>query len=352
MADEPSWNTPLPQVARRTALILAVILAFAAATAILWLASTAVLAILVGILFAVLLDAGARGLGQLVDCDRRYRLAVVFFLTAFAIGAAIWWGGTTIIQQANQFAGAMQDLLQQLGKLLAENGLRTSGQGSIDVSSLLPSPGVIFGGATKVASSMFEAVTIVAAILFLGAFFAWEPAVYKAAFLSILPADRRQRVDQVLDQAAHAMRDWMLGQSVSMVAIFLFSLGALLLIKMPYPILLAVQAGLLTFIPTVGPFIAGVIIILAGLSQSFTMALYGVGTYAAIQFLESHLITPMVQERTVRLPPGFTLGIQLISGLLFGFLGVAFSVPLAAAGKVLIEELYVKDRLGGPWPLN
>src|SRR5690242_11117185 len=126
MADQPARNTPLSyQIARRTALILAVVLAFAAAVAIVWLASTAVFAILVGILFAVLFDAGARGLGHLVGWDRRYRLALVLFLAAFVIGAAIWWGGTTVIQQASQFAGAMQDLLRQLAKLLAENGLAT-----------------------------------------------------------------------------------------------------------------------------------------------------------------------------------------------------------------------------------
>jgi hypothetical protein len=240
----------------------------------------------------------------------------------------------------------MQDLFRQLGKLLAENGLGTPGQESVDVSSLLPSPGAIFGGATKVASSLFEAVTIAAAVLFLGTFFAWEPEVYKAALLSILPADRRQRVDQVLDQAAHAMREWMLGQSVSMAVIFLFSLAALLLVQMPYPILLAVQAGLLGFIPTIGPFIAGVVIILAGLSQSHHRPLRpgnlcgvpisrialghpdGAGTHdpAAARFYPrntAHCGSPVWAPRG------------------------GISVPLAAAGKVLIEEFYVKDRLGG-----
>jgi predicted PurR-regulated permease PerM len=57
----------------------------------------------------------------------------------------------------------------------------------------------------------------------------------------------------------------------------------------------------------------------------------------------------MVQERTVRLPPAFTLGLQLISGFLFGLLGLAFALAIAAAGKVIIEELYVKDGLGGSW---
>jgi predicted PurR-regulated permease PerM len=145
------------------------------------------------------------------------------------------------------------------------------------------------------------------------------------------------------------MREWLIGQSVSMTVIFLFSLSALMLIGMPYPFLLAVQAGVLTFIPTLGPFLAGIVIILAGLSQSLTMALYGLATYLMIQFLETHLVTPLVQERTIRLPPAITLGLQVIAGFLLGLLGVAFIVPLSAAGKVLIEELYVKDYLGGPW---
>jgi predicted PurR-regulated permease PerM len=82
------------------------------------------------------------------------------------------------------------------------------------------------------------------------------------------------------------------------------------------------------------------------------MALYGLGAYIMLQFLETHLITPMVQKRTVRIPPAIGLGIQLIAGVLFGVLGLAFAMPIAAAAKVLIEELYVKDQLGGPWQMN
>ena len=134
-----------------------------------------------------------------------------------------------------------------------------------------------------------------------------------------------------------------------MAIIFMVGLAALAAVGMPYPILLALQAGLLTFIPTVGPFVAGVVIILAGFSVSPTMALYELGTYALIQLLESNLITPMVQRRTVRIPPAIGLAIQFISWLLFGLMGVAFALPFAAARKVLIEELYVKDRLGGSW---
>jgi predicted PurR-regulated permease PerM len=183
----------------------------------------------------------------------------------------------------------------------------------------------------------------------LGAFFAWEPRVYKAIVLSLLPQNRRKRVNEVLDLAGHALREWLIGQGISMAAIFLFCLCALTLVGMPYSILLAVQAGLLTFIPTLGPFVAGVIIILAGLSQSFSMALYGLITYVLVQFIETHLVTPLAQEQTVRFPPASTLSLQVLAVFLFGLMGIVFAVPISAAGRVFVEELYVRDQLGGPW---
>lgn len=71
-----------------------------------------------------------------------------------------------------------------------------------------------------------------------------------------------------------------------------------------------------------------------------------------IQFLETHLITPLVQQRTVRLPPAATLGAQLLASFILGLMGVAFIVPLCAAWKVFIRELYIEDRFGGASPVE
>ena len=261
---------------------------------------------------------------------------------------ASWWGGTILIDQVNNFLSAMKTLVREANAFLRSGpfGLPPSGA---SITDFLPSSGTVFGGARTLASITFSAVTLSVAIVFLAAFFAWEPEVYKAVVLSLLPRDKRERVSEVLDMAGRAMHEWLIGQSVSMLVVFLFSLVALVLVGMPYPVLLAVQAGLLTFIPTLGPSVAGVVIILAGLSQSPVMAVYGLVTYLIIQFLESNLVTPLVQERTIRMPPATTVALQLVAALLFGLIGLAFVVPLSAAGKVLVEELYVNDRLGGGW---
>ena len=346
--DQSVRHTPTSQIAATTALIAVIVIAFALVVAVIWLAATAIITILAGVLLAVLLDGAARGLGYVVPWRRRIRLVVVLVLAIVVIGGALFFGGAVLASQVHNFIASMKDLLAEADRFIENGGTGIFPAGT-NLSSLLPDGSVLLGGATTIATSVLGVVVLVATILFLGAFFAWEPAVYKAALLTILPKTRRERVNEVLDLAAHSMREWLIGQSISMTVIFVASLVALILVGMPYPMLLAVQAGLLGFIPTLGPFVAGVIIILAGLSQSFALALYGVATYMLIQFLESHLVTPLVQERTISLPPAFTLGLQVISGMLFGVLGIIFAVPIAAAAKTLIQELYVEDCLGGSW---
>ena len=295
--------------------------------------------------FAVLFDAGARALGYLVSWPRKIRLVIVFVFSATAITAAIWLSGAVLLSQAYELFGTLQGALARLpGEWRDENGLPIA-----DFMQWLPSSDSMLGGATRVATSSFGAVATAALILFLSAFFAWDPGIYKRGILSLIPQDKRRRLDHVLDLAAQAMRNWMIAQSISMTIIFALSYGLLIAIGMPYPGLLALQAGLLAFIPTLGPFVAGVIIVLTGLSVNMTMALYGLGVYFALQMIESNLLTPLVQERLIRMPPGLTLCVLLVAAALFGLLGAAFAVPLAAAAKVLIVELYVKDRLGGPW---
>jgi len=343
MADQPK-QMRTGDIARYATVVVSIALAFFVVAAVLWIASTAVIAFAVGIVLAVVLDTGARGLHRFLPIGHSARLAIVILIAALLLAAAIWWGGALLSGQFNDLLFALRKLGNEAQGFVKNSPLFPTGA---TLRTVLPAPGTIVGGATTVLPLAFTWLSIAAAILFIGPFLAWEPQVYKRALLNLVPPRNRARVDEVLDEAGASMRSWLLGQSISMVVIFLFSLCALTVIAMPYAVVLAVQAGLLTFIPTLGPFIAGVVIMLAGLSVSPTMALYGLLTYVIIQFLESNLVTPVVQERTVHMPPALTLVLQLIAGFLFGLLGLAFVVPIAAAAKTIILELYVNDYLGG-----
>src|SRR5579872_7139267 len=175
-------GTPLPHkghLAAAAVTIAAAVIPLALAVAILWLASTAVITLAAGLLLAVLLDAGARGLRHVVDWPRHACLVIVFLFAVALVAAAGWWGGTIVADQAQNFVSAMQQLLRQAKDFVQNGGLGLFGKGT-DLSRLLPDGSTVFGGATTALSIGVRVVVLVLAIVFLGAFMAWEPEVYKA----------------------------------------------------------------------------------------------------------------------------------------------------------------------------
>jgi predicted PurR-regulated permease PerM len=88
--------------------------------------------------------------------------------------------------------------------------------------------------------------------------------------------------------------------------------------------------------------------VLLALMHSPTQALYVILLYLAIQTVESYVLTPLVQRRTVSLPPALTISAQVALGVLLGGLGLVLATPLTVALLVLIQRLYIEDTLGDP----
>ena len=67
--------------------------------------------------------------------------------------------------------------------------------------------------------------------------------------------------------------------------------------------------------------------------------------YLAIQTVESYAVTPLIQRRTVSMPPALTITAQVVLGVLVGPIGVAVATPLTAAAMTMVRMLYVEDLL-------
>ena len=74
--------------------------------------------------------------------------------------------------------------------------------------------------------------------------------------------------------------------------------------------------------------------------ESFHMALWALGLYVCVQFLESYLLTPLIQARAVSMPPAAVILNQLVFGAVFGLVGLALATPLAAAATVPLREVF------------
>ena len=85
--------------------------------------------------------------------------------------------------------------------------------------------------------------------------------------------------------------------------------------------------------------------LLLGLVHSPTMVLYVAILYVVVQLVEGYLLTPLIQQETVALPPALTIASLVLFGALFGPLGLMLGTPLAAVGLVLVRMAYVEDVL-------
>jgi len=110
---------------------------------------------------------------------------------------------------------------------------------------------------------------------------------------------------------------------------------------------LGILLGVLDFVPFVGPLLAAIPGVLIAFAQSPQLALYAIAVYATVQFVEGHLVVPIVQKRAVALPPALTLVSIVAFGIVFGPAGLFFAVPLSVVSMVLVQRLYV-DRLERP----
>jgi predicted PurR-regulated permease PerM len=109
---------------------------------------------------------------------------------------------------------------------------------------------------------------------------------------------------------------------------------------------LGLLAGLLEFIPTVGPIVSALPAIAMAFLDSPEKALSVGIAYVGIQFFENHLLIPLLMKGGINLPPALTVFSQALMAMIFGFLGLMCAVPLLAATVVAVKMLYVEDVVG------
>jgi len=374
------WHSK--DVARAAALVMGLYLLLQ----LLWFANQLILVAFLGVLFGLAVEAG-------VDRLERYRIrrgigaaliVVIFFALLFGVGA---WITPTIREQSVELRAKIPEAVDRIEQWFNRRqsgvfgfmfgGRRDTATVARDTTKLPPvdtgavkrdttraggptapsatetlrsSLGRQVGGASRF---LFPFVTHTIAvfgglmlIIFMSIYIATDPELYHRGLMHLFPHEMRERAGEVFTAMAVVLRRWLVTQLIAMLVIGSVTTVALLILKVKAAFALGLIAGLLEFIPTIGPILSAIPAIAMGFLDSPEKALTVVLLYVGIQFMENHLLIPLLMKGGVDVPPVLTILGQALFTLLFGFLGLMVAVPLLAATMVGVKMLYVERVVG------
>ena len=337
------------------------IVGFAALLLFTWYYSATLFLIFAGMLLGVALNALTTMLARAVRLPHALRLTIVCLVLAALLSGVVFLGGTTIAQQATALSDTIKGQLVAVKAFLERNGIDTSyfelGNPSTTPAASstpatpapapthnLPSAGAIASSGGAIVSQTFKLLlgTVSAVgnffiVLFLGLTFAAQPSVYHNGLLFMIPARHRARATVIVDRISETLERWLIAQIITMFVVFVVTWIGLSIIGVQGSFILGIQAGLLTFIPTVGALIGGLIVVLASLASGWVAAFSAFLLFLGIHALESYILTPMLQRQALEIPPATLFAFQILLGVVFGIWGLALALPLMAIVKVMID---------------
>jgi predicted PurR-regulated permease PerM len=191
-------------------------------------------------------------------------------------------------------------------------------------------------GAGKVVVGLLGSFLIVVVLTIY--FLADMPRVTKT-FYRLVPKSRRARAGLLIDEIFARVGGFVLGNVITSAIAGLGTFVWLEIFGVPYPLLLSVFVGFMDLIPIVGSTVAGIVVSLVALTVSIPIAIATAVFYVVYRNLEDYLITPKVMNRTVKVTGLVTVIAVVIGGALLGIIGALVAIPVAAAIKLVLDEV-------------
>lgn len=372
------------------------VLGFFVALLLLWQIRTLVLTVFLGVLFALAVSAGADRLERW-RVPRGIAAPLIVFTFVGLVAAFGGWIGPTVRQQTMELRTKLPEAVGKLEQWVesrgggiiatitgladdttsapagagtgADSGARAGADTVADVlpdsasgavikqAPTKPAPTTLrdrllaqIGGAGRqflhVLGSTLAVLAGILLVIFLSIYLAIDPSVYRRGLLHLVPRRLRGQTEEILSAIVVTLRKWLVTQLIAMIVIGVVTTVVLMALKVRAAVPLGILAGLLEFVPNLGPVLSSLPAIAMGFVDSPQKALAVAIAYVGIQFIENHLLIPILMKQGLNLPPALTIVMQSLMALIFGVLGLLVAVPLLAA--IVIATQILTNHEGAP----
>ena len=241
---------------------------------------------------------------------------------------------SALVNQLPHYAKELQNHNSELGKLNAKYHVESR------LSTLISSHGSsLVGGVLSVGEVVVSAVSSFLLVFVLTVYFLGGLPRIKLFAYRLVPATRRPRTILLTDEIFSRVGGYVLGNVLTSLIIGVGTAVWMLALGIPYPFLLAMFVALVDLIPVIGSYIGGAAVVLTALTVSLPVAIATLAFMVLYKLAEDYFIVPRVMGRTVQVPATVTLVAVLIGGTLLGIIGALVAIPVAAAGRLLLQEI-------------
>lgn len=313
-----------------------------------WYSADLLMLVFASVLIAILLRTLTDFVQQRTGLSHGLSLTIVSLGLVGLIAVTVWLVMDPIAAQIGQLRTLLPQAIQNVNAYI---GRYPWAQNAVDN---LPNPadwvatrgGTIISQFAGLASTTLGGIVNTLIVFIIGVYLASQPDLYSRGLNHLVPAGYRARLGEILNTSHDALQRWLMGRFGLMFLNGALTALGLRLLGVPLAFTLGLLAGILNFVPNFGPWIAAVPAVLIAFLQGPQQALYVGILYVVMQSLDGYILTPLVDRRSVELPPVLTIVAQVLLGLAFGFIGVLLASPLTAVAMILVKMLYVEDLLG------
>lgn|SRR3989442_1966813 len=310
-----------------------------------------VITLIFAILFAYLLEPLVGMTEKWVRGSRRRAIAATYAVLAIALGILVATVGPRIVSEGQKLNNTLPTLLDNVssGQIAWTVGnehqwsyatQRHIQQFLADHREVILRYGAMIG--TR-AAELLSNIGWILVVPVLAIFFLLDRATLSASVVKLIDASHKRRfLRHVLSDMDSMLAQYIRAQFLlSLIAAAAYTLF-LLIIRLPYAFVIGPIAGVLEFVPLMGPLLAGAILLAIAFTTGYGHWLSIMAFWLAWRAVQDYVNMPHLMKRGLQLHPLLAISAVLAGGEMGGVLGIFLAIPAIATVRVIWRN-YLKQ---------